>query len=77
MGVNAGFGGQEFNPKVIRKIDKLNKINHNFLISVDGGVNYEVAKLLVSKVDILVVGSYVTATNYYEDQILKIKHLKN
>ena len=77
MGVNAGYGGQEFNPKVIKKIDKLNKIEHNFLISVDGGINYEVAKLLVSKVDILVVGSYITATNYYEDQILKLKHLKN
>lgn len=77
MGVKAGLGGQEFIPKTIKKINKLKKKNPDFLIGVDGGINYENTKLLVDKVDILVVGSYVTSTDYYEDQILKLKHLKN
>ena len=77
MSVVAGLGGQEFIPSTIKKINKLNKMNPNFLIGVDGGINYENTKLLVDKVDILVVGSYVTSSDYYEDQILKLKHLKN
>lgn len=76
MSVWAGLGGQKFIPKTIKKIKKINKLKPNFLIGVDGGINYENAKLLVDLADILVVGSYVTDTDYYEDQILKIKHLK-
>lgn len=77
MSVNAGLGGQEFIPSTIKKLNKIKKLNPNFLIGVDGGVNYENTKLLLDKVDILVVGSYITSTNYYEDQLLKLKHLKN
>ena len=77
MSVVAGMGGQEFIPSTIRKIKKLRKINKDILIGVDGGVNYENTKLLADLVDILVVGSYVTETGCYEDQILKLKHLKN
>jgi len=77
MSVVAGMGGQKFIPSTIRKIKKLRKINKDILIGVDGGVNYENTKLLVDLVDVLVVGSYVTETNCYEDQILKLKHLKN
>ncbi|MBR2997867.1 MAG: ribulose-phosphate 3-epimerase [Bacilli bacterium] len=77
MSVQAGYGGQEFIPSTIKKLDKLNKMNPNFLVGVDGGINYENTKLLLGKADILVVGSYITASNYYEDQILKLKHLKN
>ena len=77
MSVQAGYGGQEFIPSTIKKLDKLNKMNPNFLVGVDGGINYENTKLLLGKADILVVGSYITASNYYEDQILKLKHLKD
>ena len=76
MSVQAGLGGQEFIPSTIKKINKIRKLKPNFLIGVDGGINYENAKLLIDKVDILVVGSYVTTKDYYEDQILKLKHLK-
>ena len=77
MSVVAGMGGQKFIPSTIKKIKKLRKLNNNILIGVDGGVNYENTKLLKDLVDILVVGSYVTETNCYEDQILKLRHLKN
>ena len=77
MSVEAGLPGQEFIPKTIKKIKRIRKLNPNFLIGVDGGINYENTKELVNLVDILVVGSYVTETDYYEDQILKLKHIKN
>lgn len=77
MGVYAGQGGQEFIPKTIKKLKKLMKIKHDFLVGLDGGVNYEVTKLVCDKVDILVVGSYILSSNSYEDQILKLNHLKN
>ena len=77
MSVEAGLGGQEFIPSTIKKLKKISKLKHNFLVGVDGGINYENTKLLIDKVDILVVGSYITTSNSYEDQILKLKHLKN
>ena len=77
MSVEAGLGGQEFIPKTINKLKKINKLKPKFLIGVDGGINYENTKQIMDLVDIIVVGSYVTSSNYYEDQILKLKHLKN
>ena len=76
MGVYAGQGGQEFIPKTVRKLKKLMKIKHDFLVGLDGGVNYEVTKLVWDKVDILVAGNYILSSNSYEDQILKLNHIK-
>ena len=51
MSVPAGFGGQEFNDKVIEKIKTLNKKrekeNLKYKICVDGGITTKVAKKLV------------------------------
>lgn len=48
MGVPAGFGGQEFNPKVLEKIEKLSKMKQEddtpFQIIVDGGITLENVK---------------------------------
>ena len=76
MGVYAGQGGQEFIPKTVRKLKKLMKIKHDFLVGLDGGVNYEVTKLVSDKVDVLVAGNYILSSNSYEDQILKLNHIK-
>jgi len=64
MGVNPGFGGQEFIPDTIEKVKELFQLrsenNLNFLIEVDGGVNLENIKSLVDAgVDNLVIGSYL------------------
>lgn len=72
MGVYAGFGGQEFIPKTIKRLKKLNNFGRKYLISLDGGVNLEVSKLVKDNVDILVVGSYITSSEDYEKQIKKI-----
>ncbi|MBK97085.1 MAG: ribulose-phosphate 3-epimerase [Planctomycetaceae bacterium] len=43
MSVNAGFGGQQFNPVAIEKFKRLNEIREqqqlDFILEVDGGIN--------------------------------------
>jgi len=65
MGVTPGAMGQEFDPSVLHKIDILNKTRKKyglkFLISVDGGINNETAKLCwEAGADLLVSGSYLS-----------------
>ncbi len=62
MSVNPGFGGQEFIPQVLEKIRTLKKFIEEkglpTLIEVDGGINIDNAKNVVSAgADILVMGS--------------------
>ena len=64
MGVQPGFGGQEFlkdqtlkNLKLINQIKK--EENPNLNIVLDGGVNFEVIKLTSKYVDVYVSGSFL------------------
>lgn len=64
MGVNPGKSGQLFNYESLNKItllkEKINKINRNVIISVDGGINYDTGKLCVeSGANMLVSASYL------------------
>jgi len=64
MSVEPGFGGQLFIEKCFDKIKELNKIkiknNYNYLIEIDGGVNFENIKILKeSGANIIVAGSSV------------------
>ncbi len=64
MTVNPGFGGQEFIPEPLRKIEELAEIREmlglSFEISVDGGVGPETAGLVAGAgADILVIGSAI------------------
>jgi len=64
MSVNPGFSGQKFIDSSIEKIRKLCKIrkkeNFSFEIEVDGGLNFEIAKVLKEMgIDILVFGSFI------------------
>lgn len=68
MSVEPGFGNQKFIPKMLEKITYLNLKKHNYLISVDGGINVETAKLCKEVgVDVLVSGSYVFKGNIKEN----------
>lgn len=59
MSVNPGFSGQEFIPAVITKIKQLRSIFKGD-ISVDGGINAQVAgKLISAGANILASGSYI------------------
>ncbi|MHA1674290.1 MAG: ribulose-phosphate 3-epimerase [Promethearchaeota archaeon] len=80
MAVQPGFGGQSFNPDILPKIEKLQKIRRglsekdSFLISVDGGVNSEsIAQIMARRVDIVVAGSYIFQNDDYKQAIKKLK----
>lgn len=76
MSVEPGFGGQQFIENTLTKIDELYSIrennNYNYLIEVDGGINADNIKYL-NKCDIVVVGSYITNGDNYDDAISKLK----
>ena len=76
MSVEPGAGGQEFIYDSLVKINELDKIrkkmNYSYLIEVDGGVN-DITSKLCKCADILVVGSFITNSDNYEEQIEKIK----
>ena len=64
MSVEPGFGGQCFMENSLDKIRYLREVidqnNYHCLIEVDGGINFETAKLCKDAgVDVLVAGSYL------------------
>ncbi len=61
MSVYAGFGGQSFIEKSINKIVEVKNVaNDNVLVSIDGGINNETAKLCKDAgIDVLIAGSYI------------------
>ncbi len=68
MSVNPGFGGQKFIKDVLEKVKKLrseidkNKLNTQ--IEIDGGINFENAKIAIDAgVDILVSGTTIFKEN--------------
>ena len=74
MSVEPGYGGQEF----IDITDKLNKLieirkqfGYKFVIEIDGGINNETISK-IQEANISVVGSYITKSNNYNEQIEKL-----
>ena len=68
MSVNPGFGGQKFMPDVLIKIKELKKIqkekNLNFVIEVDGGINFDNSKNVIEAgANILVSGTTIFKSN--------------
>ena len=68
MSVNPGFGGQKFMPEVLKKIKELKNIKiknqYNFNIEVDGGINFNNAKIVLEAgADILVSGTTIFKEN--------------
>jgi ribulose-phosphate 3-epimerase len=80
MSVNPGFGGQTFIENAVGKVSKLKKLiqskNSSALIEVDGGVNLETGKRLVTAgADALVAGSFVFNSENPTDTIQALKQL--
>ncbi len=64
MSVNPGFGGQEFIPRVIRKLQQVRKMmdscGSRAYLQVDGGINDRTARQVVEAgCNVLVSGSYI------------------
>ncbi|MDD5731276.1 MAG: ribulose-phosphate 3-epimerase [Patescibacteria group bacterium] len=58
MGVNPGFAGQEFEPKVLEKIKELRSKYPDTTIEIDGGISKDIIKeLFDAGANILVVNS--------------------
>ncbi len=67
MSVEAGFGGQEFNPVALDRLRQLRQqYGEKLLLEVDGGVNQTTASLVKQAgADLLVVGSAIFRKNDY------------
>lgn len=78
MSVEPGFGGQEFIEKTYKKVLLLNnlkkELNLKFLIEVDGGINFEIAKKLKERgANSVVVGSFLFKQKNIKKAIRKFK----
>jgi ribulose-phosphate 3-epimerase len=78
MSVKPGKGGQKFMEDVLYKVETLKDIreqnNYHYIISIDGGINDETAKLCKEAgVDMVVSGSYVCKSEDYNERIDKLR----
>jgi len=76
MTVEPGFGGQKFIHSQIQKIKDMKKLigNRNIDIEVDGGINFDTAKLVIEAgANILVSGSTIFNSDDYGEAILRLK----
>lgn len=76
MTVEPGRGGQKLIESTISKLKEIYNIrkihNYNFEIMVDGGINDEtIEKVLLS--DTIVVGSFITKHENFQEQINKLR----
>ncbi|MGB4191458.1 MAG: ribulose-phosphate 3-epimerase [Rickettsiales bacterium] len=79
MTVNPGFGGQEFIPTQLHKIERIRKkIDHSHRkieLEVDGGINPQTAKqALKAGADVLVSGNYIfkDGPDFYKKNIASL-----
>ncbi len=78
MSVNPGFGGQEFIPSSLRKIERLRAMIDSagtpVLIEVDGGVNVDtISDVVKAGADICVAGSAVFGKDDYSKAIADLR----
>jgi ribulose-phosphate 3-epimerase len=80
MSVNPGFGGQRFIPNTLQKIrmlrDRIDKLNLDVKIEIDGGVNIENAAAIINAgAHVLVAGSFVFNSTDPRETIKQLKNL--
>ena len=80
MSVEPGFGGQSFLYDVVGKMEKISseikKKNKKILLQVDGGINFDTAKLSIENgVKSLVVGSFLFKQKNFNQTVVKLKSL--
>jgi len=79
MTVNPGFGGQNFIPEMIGKIEEARKIIDNqkksISLAVDGGINLDnISNVVKAGAEIIVVGQIIFKS---ENPVMTIKKIKN
>lgn len=75
MSVQAGFGGQTFNPVALERLSKLHeKFGDKLLLEVDGGVNDATIQSCVQAgADLLVVGSALFKHDDYRQAVARLQ----
>lgn len=70
MSVNAGFGGQAFNPVALEKLESVKSSSPDLLLEVDGGVNLKtIANCHRAGASLFVVGSAIFGKEDYRKAI--------
>ncbi|WP_372725855.1 ribulose-phosphate 3-epimerase [Novipirellula sp.] len=73
MSVNAGFGGQSFNPVALDKLKLLRESHPDLLLQIDGGINHEtIGQARAAGCDLFVVGSGIFRADDYGDAISQL-----
>ncbi len=80
MSVNPGFGGQSFIPNSLRKVEETaelrEKLNANFLIEIDGGIDIDTGKKAIAAgVDVLVSGSSIFKSENVSAATAELKNI--
>ena len=73
MSVQAGFGGQAFNPVALKKLQAVKAKHPDLLLEVDGGVNARtIADCSQAGATLLVVGSAIFGNANYRDALSQL-----
>ncbi len=73
MSVNAGFGGQAFNPVALEKLNTVKDSHPNLLLEVDGGVNLQtIGSCRQAGASLFVVGSAIFGQDDYRVAIERL-----
>ncbi|WP_417733066.1 ribulose-phosphate 3-epimerase [Rosistilla oblonga] len=74
MSVDAGFGGQAFNPVAIDKLKALRAIKPDLILEIDGGVNLEtIGSCREAGADLFVVGSAIFRSSDYAAALERLR----
>ena len=73
MSVDAGFGGQAFNPVALEKLKRVQETHPELLLEVDGGVNLKtIADCVQAGAQFLVVGSAIFGQDDYRQAVMRL-----
>ncbi len=73
MSVNAGFGGQAFNPVALEKLNTVKESHPHLLLEVDGGVNLQtIGSCRKAGASLFVVGSAIFGQDNYRAAIERL-----
>ena len=78
MSVNPGFGGQQFIPSILQKIERarqlIDRTGSHAVLEVDGGVKVDnAARIIEAGADILVAGSAIFCSDDYRATITALR----
>ncbi len=73
MSVDAGFGGQSFNPVALEKLRRLRASHPSLLLEIDGGINAEtIGPAREAGCDLFVVGSAIFRHESYQQAMQQL-----